>query len=111
MNVSETREGEIVVLAVVGRLDQAAAGAFGEQLAGQFGAPGRRLLLEMAQLDYISSAGFRVLLVAAKRARESHGQLALTGISGHVRELFEVGGFLKLFKIFGSRAEALGALG
>ena len=110
MDLNQTREGPVTVIAVCGRLDNASAGTLGDRLSSELDGTDGRLLLELSQLDYISSAGFRVLLVAAKRARESGGQIALAGIAGHVRQLFEIGGFLKLFRVFGSRAEGLEAL-
>lgn len=110
MELRETREGEVTVIAVSGRLDNASAGALEDRLSQELAGPGRRLLLELSQLEYISSAGFRVLLVAARLARGTNGQMAFACVIGHVRELFEVGGFLKLFRVFGTRDEALGAL-
>lgn len=110
MNVDEAREGTVTVIVVRGRLDGVTAPTLGERLTSTLDASSPRLLLEMSQLEYISSAGFRVLLIAAKRAREHDGQIALAGIAGHVRQLFEIGGFLDLFRVFGTRDEGVNAL-
>jgi anti-sigma B factor antagonist len=110
VDLNETSEGAVKVIAVRGRLDGSTAQVLGERLASTLGPASPKLLLELSQLEYISSAGFRVLLIAAKRANESNGQIALSGIAGHVRQLFEVGGFVKLFRIFGTRDEGVSAL-
>lgn len=110
MEVSEASEGEVTVVTVRGRLDSMTAPGFAERLSRALGEPRRRLLIDFSQLDYISSAGFRVLLVAARQASETNGAIALSGVAGKVRQLFDLGGFLDLFKICGTRAEGIDAL-
>lgn len=110
VNLNETSDGPVKVITVRGRLDGASAPVLGERLNDTLAPASQKLLLELSELEYISSAGFRVLLIAAKRANESNGQIVLSGIAGHVRQLFEIGGFLKLFRIFGTRDEGLSAL-
>jgi anti-anti-sigma factor len=56
---------------------------------------------------YLTSAAFRVLLVATDEAERHAAGLALCGILGQVRELFEMGGLLDAFTIFGSPEEAI----
>jgi anti-anti-sigma factor len=110
VEVSETSDGAVTIVAVRGRLDSATAPTLGERLSGTLTSPGRRLLIELSQLEYISSAGFRVLLLAARRAAETDGQIVLAGVSGKVRQLFDLGGFLDLFRICTSRDEGVTAL-
>ena len=71
---------------------------------------GGLLVVDCAQLDYISSAGFRVLLQAAKRAEQNTAKFVLCGVSGKVRQLFDLGGFLDLFTISASRDEAISGI-
>lgn len=109
MQLEEQSYGSVAVICVIGRLDNATAPTLGEHLSKALDtSPG--LLLELSRLEYISSAGFRVLLVAAKRARQSGAQVVLAGLSGQVRQLFEVGGFLKLFRVCDTREDGLSAL-
>ncbi len=110
MNLNETSDGTVKVITVSGRLDGTSAPELGERLTSTLSPSSQKLLLELSQLEYISSAGFRVLLIAAKRASESNGQIVLSGIAGHVQQLFEIGGFLKLFRVFGTRDEGVNAL-
>ena len=109
MQLEEQSYGSVTVISVSGRLDNATAPTLGEHLSKALDTP-RGLLLELSRLEYISSAGFRVLLVAAKRARQSGAQVVLAGLSGQVRQLFEVGGFLKLFRVCDTREDGLSAL-
>jgi anti-anti-sigma factor len=110
VELNESSDGAVTIIAVKGRLDSVTAPTLGERLSSTLGAPSRRLLIELSQLEYISSAGFRILLLAAKRAAESNGQIVLAGVSGKVRQLFDLGGFLDLFRICGTRDEGVAAL-
>jgi anti-anti-sigma factor len=110
MDVSETVEGDVTVVSVRGRLDSTTAPGFSARLAHALEEPKRRLLIDFSQLEYISSAGFRVLLLAARQASQTEGAIALSGVAGKVRQLFDLGGFLDLFQICGTRAEGLAAL-
>jgi len=110
LELSESSDGSVTVIAVKGRLDSATAPTLDERLSRTLDAPSRRLLIELSQLEYISSAGFRILLLAMKRADQSEGQLVHAGVSGKVRELFDLGGFLDLFRICSTRDEGVAAL-
>ncbi|NJN39734.1 MAG: STAS domain-containing protein [Gammaproteobacteria bacterium] len=107
MDLKEEVLGDITVLEVKGRVDSSTAPVLGERLTGLLVTPSRRLILDMRDLEYISSAGFRVLLLAAKRAEEAAVHLVLCSLSGKVRQLFDLGGFLELFAISSSRNEAV----
>ena len=110
MEVNESSEGAVTIVAVKGRLDSLTAPDLGERLSSALATPGRRLLIELSQLEYISSAGFRVLLLAARRARETDAQVVLSGVSGKILQFFDLGGFLDIFRICGTRAEGVAAL-
>ena len=107
MDLREEIVGEITVLEVKGRIDSTTAPTLGDRLISAFAIEGKRLVIDLRQLEYISSAGFRVLLLAAKRAEESASQLVLCGLTAKVQQLFDLGGFLDIFRIAGSRDEAI----
>jgi anti-anti-sigma factor len=109
MDLHEEQVDEITALSVKGRIDSTTAPAFGQRLESVVTAPAGRLVVDFRDLEYISSAGFRVLLVAAKRAEECGSRLVLCGLSGKVRQLFDLGGFLDLFTIAASRDDAMTA--
>ena len=109
MDLLEEKVGGVTVVAVKGRIDSTTSPTLGEQLTASLAAPKVRVVLDLSRLEYISSAGFRILLLAAKRADEAESRLVLCGISGKVRQLFDLGGFLDLFTIVGSRDDGISA--
>ena len=109
MDLREDTSGDVTILEIKGRIDSTTAPVLGEKLTASLTTPQRRLVLDLRQLEYISSAGFRILLLAAKRAEEAGSRLVLCGLSGKVRQLFDLGGFLDIFTISGSREEGIAA--
>ena len=69
-----------------------------------------RLVVDLKQIIYISSAGFRALLVAGRLADETKGTLALCGLSAELQRLFDLGAFTDLFTIYASRDESVAKL-
>lgn len=109
MNITESREGEILVVAVSGRIDSTTSKQLEDVLPERVQvAP--RVLLDMSDVQYVSSAGLRVLLKAAKTARSTGHGFVLTGLLPQVHEVFQVIGFDALFRIVADRGEAMGAL-
>lgn len=93
--------GTVHVARLRGRLDSANSPELERGLREISETGGARLLFDLTELDYISSAGLRVLLLAAKKLRAATpaGRLAMAGVHGHVREVFEMSGFLTLFPV------------
>jgi anti-anti-sigma factor len=110
VKVREERDGDVLVLEPEGRVDSTTAPVLGERLTAAVGAPGARVVLDFRSVEYISSAGFRVLLLAAKRAETGASRLVLCGISGKVRQLFDIAGFLDLLPLYGARDESVASL-
>jgi anti-sigma B factor antagonist len=105
----EERIGNVTVLETRGRIDSTTASAFGEKLMGAIDGGGQGVVVDLQQLEYISSAGFRALLLAAKRADQHGSRFVLCEIVGKTRQLFDLGGFLDVFVICGSREEGIAA--
>ena len=89
----------VAVIALKGRLDSANAGELEKGLGDLFTQPGQKAVVDMEKLDYISSAGLRVVLMLAKRARQTGGRLMLSCLSPSVKEVFEISGFLKIIEV------------
>ena len=91
----ETIDG-VVVVSPVGRVDSNSAREVEEALLPLFDSPAP-VVVDFAQLNYISSAGLRVLLLAARRSKATGTPLSLAGMSTAVDEVFKISGFAKLF--------------
>lgn len=98
-------------LSFAGRLDATSAPEAEEQLKKCLDDGNNKLLIDMKGLDYISSAGLRVLLVVAKRLRQSNGKIALCQMVDSVKEVFDISGFSSIFNIFDTESEAVDNLG
>jgi anti-anti-sigma factor len=109
MDLHEEDVGGVSVMEIKGRIDSTTAPTLGERLTAILRSPKVRIVLDLSRLEYISSAGFRILLLAAKRADETDSRLVMCGISGKVRQLFDLGGFLDLFTIVGVREDGIAA--
>jgi anti-anti-sigma factor len=109
LELREEITGEVVILDVTGRVDSTSAPLLGERLTTALSPGAKRLVLDLRQLEYISSAGFRVLLLAGKRAEENASKLVLCSLSAKVQQLFDLAGFLDLFRIAPSRDDAITA--
>jgi anti-anti-sigma factor len=110
MEIAEDRPGEVLVLAPRGRVDTTTSAGLEERLLSGVAEGERRLVLDLAEVEYISSAGLRVLLRLAKKMQVTGGQLVLCGLGDSVRQVFELAGFLPLFTIEADRERALGRL-
>ena len=69
-----------------------------------------RLVVDFEQLDYISSAGLRGLLVTAKLLKAKGGQVRFANVKGTVKEVFDISGFGSIFQMDDTVAAALAAL-
>jgi anti-sigma B factor antagonist len=107
MQVTERLQGDIVVLTVEGRLDSSNSDQFEKQLLTMVEQGNARFVLDFGGLDYISSAGLRVLLKAAKELKKQDGRLCLCALRDYVREVFEMSGFATFLPIHSSLEASL----
>ena len=97
MTIQKTQGPGTLTLKLEGRLDTVTAPELEAELGDKLDGV-RELTLDMAQLQYISSAGLRVLLAAQKRMNRQ-GLMRLTGVGEVVMEVFEVTGFADILTI------------
>jgi anti-anti-sigma factor len=97
------------LVSITGRLDMTSAGPLEQELEDLVGDGTRRLAIDMSRLDYLSSAGLRALLVAARRLQETGGALALIGLRGMVKEVLEIAGLANVFPCYSDEHELLAA--
>jgi stage II sporulation protein AA (anti-sigma F factor antagonist) len=101
---------DICVVRPEGRLDSANGSAFQKELLDLIEEGTGKLLLDLSELQYISSAGLRVVLIAAERMKSSGGRIALCSLNRHVNDVFEISGFSAILEIFPSYDDAAARL-
>jgi len=107
MEIDTKKEINAMVVSVKGRLDAVSSPLFEKELSGLMIEGGKNFVIDFAQLDYISSAGLRVILATAKNLKEKEGRLFLCSLQEMVREVFEVSGFSAIIPIHESLESAL----
>jgi anti-anti-sigma factor len=112
MQFSSIQYADVVVAAPVGRIDHTVAAALEEALAPLLGQPAGNpgLVLDFRGVDYISSVGLRVLMIAAKRMRACDARLAVANLKPIVAEIFAISRFDTVLDVHASLEHALGAL-
>jgi anti-anti-sigma factor len=109
MQISTRTSNDVHIVAITGSLDSTTAPEAQKSLAAVLSGA-KKVGLDFTGLDYISSAGLRVLLGVAKQLRASGGKLAMFGLNQSVREVFEISGFASILPIHATEAEALAAM-
>lgn len=98
MNIERKENGNEVTLVLSGRLDTTTAPQLELQL--QEGLAGRdRLIMDFADLEYLSSAGLRVLLGAHKAMLKQNGGMVIRNVNEVIHDVFEITGFLDIMNI------------
>jgi anti-anti-sigma factor len=108
--IGERRDGNITVLSPVGRIDNETSAAFQKKLLDSVGLEGAAVLIDFAAVDYISSAGLRALMMAAKQSKAGNRQLAVAALRPVVKEIFDISRFSLVVQVFDTPADALAAL-
>ncbi|HWK61743.1 MAG TPA: STAS domain-containing protein [Eoetvoesiella sp.] len=110
MELQEEKVQEVMVLAPKGRLDSATSPLLGGRLEVLAAVPQARLILDLSWVDFVSSAGLRVILAAAKQLRSASGRLVVCSVQPPVQEVLDISGFTALLTIRAGREDALGEL-
>jgi anti-anti-sigma factor len=106
MNVQVSTQPNVAVIEVAGRIDSNNANQFGDALSAVIAQGHNQLVLDLAGVDYMSSAGLREIVAAAKKL-QGKGELRLAQPSERVREVLEMTGLDSVFQIYPSQAEAV----
>jgi len=99
MEIIQKEENGIVSIAIKGRLDADSSPEAEKVVKDAIKDQTTRILFNLASLEYLSSAGLRVLLGAAKEMRRRDGKIVLCALNEFVKEIFEVSGFQSLIPI------------
>ncbi|MCK6555564.1 STAS domain-containing protein [Candidatus Binatia bacterium] len=109
MDITESRQNGFLILTVTGRVDASNASSLEKTLLTAIDGGERRIVVDCAPLEYISSAGLRALLLAAKRVAPGGGALALAALRDEIKEVFDMAGFSAIFRVFPTTGDALAA--
>jgi anti-sigma B factor antagonist len=110
LDIAEERSGEVTIVGINGRVDTRSARPFQDKLTGLFKDGRSRVMVDCRNVNYISSAGCRALLVACQAAERSAAKLALCNLSTEMRHVFELAGLIEHFAIYPSREEGIAKL-
>jgi len=109
MKIAVSHQGAIAVVTVSGRLSSAVADSFQERLLALLEEKPAAVVMDFAELSFITSSGLRALILAAKRGRHDGYHIHLCGMTENIHEVFEVSGLLRIFLIHPSLEEGLAA--
>lgn len=97
------------ILKVSGRIDGSNAGELQSQIQDSLPQEANCVILDLNDLDYISSAGLRVILLLAKSMKSKNGKLSMCSVAGPVKDVFTISGFSAIIPTYDNRASALSA--
>ncbi len=110
MEINQEKQNQVNIVSLKGRLDAGTSSLLEDALNGLIAAGETKILVDCRELDYISSAGLRVLLASAKQSKKQNGAITLCSLSPNVKQVFEISGFTSIFPISATREEAVRAL-
>ena len=103
------RQGRIVVLALRGNLDSAAAFAFDRAITQVLGKADAPVVFDCERLEFLSSSGIRSFVVARNLTKVGGGRVVVCNLPPHIRQVIRLAGLDAVLGVFGTRAEALAA--
>lgn len=109
MEVNVRTQGDVTILEASGDVDGSTAPILQEQVLA-VAKPGCKLMLDMSKIDFMSSAGLRVMLLLHRQISGGSGQVVLVGLSDEIKDTMTATGFLKFFTTTNTLDEGLAVL-
>ena len=113
MSLVTSVNGNALILGLKGRLDQDSCEAFRDELAPHLDTAARdhlAIVLDLSQLEYVSSAGLRCFMLAVKQAKTYNGRIVVAALQPMVAEIFQISRFDMLLEVFATVAKAVAAV-
>ena len=110
MKIACHSKSSVTIVAPSGRIDAETAPELQERLLALIQRGNGLLVLDFSAVDYMASAGLRVLIQVTRRCEQTEGRLALASLSDFVRDLLTITGFLEHLEIFDTADAAVGVL-
>lgn len=111
MEIQAEREGRTLTAKATGRVDGVNASEFEQTLRDAIEEEDAAVILDLAGITYLSSAGLRAILLTARSLSQRKAKFLLCSPSAPIREVFEISGFDKIIPVHDSHAEAVAAIG
>lgn len=110
LSVQAERHEKAAIVCPLGRVDGSNVEVLESAIQEQLAAGEKKIVFDFEHLVYISSAGLRTLLVAARRLQTEGGAALFCGLAEHIAHIFEISGFNSILTVYESRDEALSSL-
>jgi anti-sigma B factor antagonist len=107
MNLNEIINDKVVIIEIEGRLDTTNYNQLEKKILENIESNNKNLLIDCAKMDYVSSSGLRIFLMALKKITSLNGKFVLCGLQENIAEIFEISGFTSIFQIFENQEMAL----
>jgi anti-sigma B factor antagonist len=109
MEINISTAGEVAVVEITGEIEASAAAQIQEKVLALL-KPGLKLLMDMTEVKFMSSAGLRLLLLLYRQVTGQGGQMVLVGLSEEIQDTMSATGFLSFFTIQNTVDAGLGML-
>ncbi|HTV38015.1 MAG TPA: STAS domain-containing protein [Xanthobacteraceae bacterium] len=110
MEIQKERVGDAYVVTATGRLDGIYSTAFAKEVGELITGENPKILIDFAEIDFVTSAGIRAVLLLMNKAKASGAAFALCGVNEQVREILDASGLATIIPIHPGRPEGLIAL-
>jgi anti-sigma B factor antagonist len=107
MEINEIKNDQCVIVGITGRLDTTNYSLLESKLMEMIENNHHKILVECSKMDYISSSGLRILLMALKKITQVKGKFVLCSLQENILEIFEISGFTSIFEIHANQEDAL----
>ena len=107
MEINEQVTDQCLIIGITGRLDTTNYSILEKKLMELIDSNHTKILVDCSKMDYISSSGLRILLMALKKITLMKGKFVLCGLQENIHEIFEISGFTSIFEIYLSKEDAL----
>lgn len=108
MQITETKENDVSIFQLDGRLDSNTSPDFDDRIFSSIDKGTKNIIVDCQKLDYITSAGLRILNKTAKKLKPIEGKIVLCSMEDYVKEVFEIAGFDTFLPIVPSLDDARG---
>ena len=110
MQIDHELVGDVCVVTAQGRLDGSTSSIFAERLQVLIDGDNPRLLVDLAGIDFVTSAGLRAVLGVVKKVKAAQGALAVCGVRTQVQDILDITGLTPMMQIYPQRSDGLVAL-